>query len=127
MIIGNNGTINGQGQYWWDKFKKKQFKVTRPYMIELLFSKNIQISNITLVDSPSWHVHPVYCENVMIKSITIIAPVTVPNTDGINPGTILCDNVNSNVQTSLANETYMSSTRNLKQYMIIDSQIVIKY
>ncbi|KAG2329585.1 hypothetical protein Bca4012_020863 [Brassica carinata] len=85
VITGNNGTINGQGQYWWDKFKKKQLKVTRPYMIELLFSKNIQISNITLVDSPSWHIHPVYCNNVIVTSITIIAPVTVPNTDGINP------------------------------------------
>ncbi|CAA7056386.1 unnamed protein product [Microthlaspi erraticum] len=85
VITGNNGTINGQGQYWWDKFKKKEFKVTRPYLIELLFSENIQISNITLIDSPSWNIHPVYCKNVIVKSITILAPVTVPNTDGINP------------------------------------------
>ncbi|ESQ45651.1 hypothetical protein EUTSA_v10011050mg [Eutrema salsugineum] len=85
VITGNNGTINGQGQYWWDKFKKKQFNVTRPYLIELLFSKNIQISNITLIDSPSWNIHPVYCNNVIVKSVTVLAPVTVPNTDGINP------------------------------------------
>ncbi|XP_010503541.1 PREDICTED: probable polygalacturonase [Camelina sativa] len=85
VITGNNGTINGQGQYWWDKFEKKQFKVTRPYLIELLFSKKIQISNITLIDSPSWNIHPVYCKNVIIKHVTILAPVTVPNTDGINP------------------------------------------
>ncbi|CAN8278269.1 unnamed protein product [Cochlearia groenlandica] len=85
VITGNNGTINGQGQYWWDKFKKKQFKVTRPYLIELLFSQDIQISNIALIDSPSWNIHPVYCKNVIVKSVTIVAPVTVPNTDGINP------------------------------------------
>ncbi|KAL9294351.1 putative glycoside hydrolase, family 28, pectin lyase/virulence factor [Arabidopsis thaliana] len=85
VITGNNGTINGQGQYWWDKFKKKQFKITRPYLIEILFSKNIQISNITLIDSPSWNIHPVYCNNVIVKSVTVLAPVTVPNTDGINP------------------------------------------
>ncbi|AEE78476.1 endo-polygalacturonase-like protein [Arabidopsis thaliana] len=85
VITGNNGTINGQGQYWWDKFKKKQFKITRPYLIEILFSKNIQISNITLIDSPSWNIHPVYCNSVIVKSVTVLAPVTVPNTDGINP------------------------------------------
>lgn len=26
------------------------------------------------------------CSNVIVKDITIIAPVTSPNTDGINPG-----------------------------------------
>ncbi|GFP81012.1 probable polygalacturonase [Phtheirospermum japonicum] len=85
VITGGNGTIDGQGEIWWKKFKSHKLKNTRPYLIELLFSNQVQISNLTLLDSPSWHVHPTYCRDVIIEHLTIIAPVDVPNTDGINP------------------------------------------
>ncbi|KZV37412.1 putative polygalacturonase [Dorcoceras hygrometricum] len=32
----------------------------RPYLIEIMHSDKIQISNLTFVNSPSWNVHPVY-------------------------------------------------------------------
>lgn len=85
IITGDNGTIDGQGDLWWQKFHKNQLKYTRPYLIEIMYSSNIQISNLTLVNSPSWNVHPVYSSNVVVQGITILAPVTSPNTDGINP------------------------------------------
>ncbi|KAI4326908.1 hypothetical protein L6164_019428 [Bauhinia variegata] len=85
IITGDNGTIDGQGAPWWEKFHKGQLNYTRPYLIEIMHSQNIQISNLVLVNSPSWHVHPVYCSNVLVQGLTILAPVTVPNTDGINP------------------------------------------
>ncbi|XP_009604283.1 putative polygalacturonase [Nicotiana tabacum] len=85
VITGENGTIDGQGQLWWDKFHKKELQYTRPYLIEIMYSDNIQISSLTLVNSPSWNVHPVYCSNIIIQGITILAPVRSPNTDGINP------------------------------------------
>ncbi|CAK8560788.1 unnamed protein product [Lathyrus sativus] len=85
IVTGDNGTIDGQGSFWWQQFHKKQLKYTRPYLIELMFSDNIQISNLTLLDSPSWNIHPVYSSNIIIKGITIIAPIRSPNTDGINP------------------------------------------
>ncbi|XP_022922180.1 probable polygalacturonase [Cucurbita moschata] len=85
VITGNNGTIDGQGSSWWEKFKKGELKVTRPYVIEIMYSDQIQISNLTLINSPSWFVHPIYSRNVIILGLTILAPVTVPNTDGINP------------------------------------------
>ncbi|XP_047974730.1 probable polygalacturonase [Salvia hispanica] len=85
VITGGNGTIDGQGEIWWKKFKAKQLNHTRPYLIEILHSTNLQISDLTLTNSPSWHVHPTYCTNVIIERLTILAPVTVPNTDGINP------------------------------------------
>lgn len=59
-ISGQNGTIDGQGAQWWQQFHKKKLKYTRPYLIEIMHSDNIQISNLTLVNSPSWNVHPVY-------------------------------------------------------------------
>nr|XP_004298190.2 PREDICTED: probable polygalacturonase [Fragaria vesca subsp. vesca] len=85
VITGNNGTIDGQGAPWWDKFEKGLLNVTRPYLLEIMFSNQIQISNLTFTNSPSWHIHPVYSSNITIQGITILAPVEVPNTDGINP------------------------------------------
>ncbi|KAF1880597.1 hypothetical protein Lal_00011656, partial [Lupinus albus] len=85
IITGTNGTIDGQGSYWWGKFKKKELTLTRPYMIEIMYSSEIQISNLTLVNSPSWFVHPIYSSNIIIQGLTILAPVDSPNTDGIDP------------------------------------------
>ncbi|WVZ15446.1 hypothetical protein V8G54_013012 [Vigna mungo] len=84
-VEGQNGTIDGQGSYWWDKFHKKQLTLTRPYMIEIMYSDQIQISDLTLVNSPTWFVHPIYSSNIIVKGLTILAPVDSPNTDGINP------------------------------------------
>ena len=60
LIAGENGTIDGQGALWWAKFHKGELKYTRPYLIEIMHSDNVQISSLTLVNSPSWNVHPVY-------------------------------------------------------------------
>ncbi|KAM3344622.1 putative polygalacturonase isoform X1 [Capsicum galapagoense] len=85
IITGENGTIDGQGELWWLKFHSKKLKYTRPYLIEIMHSDNIQISNLTLVNSPSWNIHPVYSSNIIVQGITILAPIKSPNTDGINP------------------------------------------
>ncbi|PKI45061.1 hypothetical protein CRG98_034550 [Punica granatum] len=85
IITGDNGTIDGQGALWWDKFHKGELNYTRPYLIEIMYSDKVQISHLTLLNSPSWNVHPVYSSNVIVQGITIIAPVHSPNTDGINP------------------------------------------
>ncbi|KAJ4954529.1 hypothetical protein NE237_011312 [Protea cynaroides] len=91
VITGNNGTIDGQGASWWDKFRKNELNYTRPYLIEILYSDQVQISNLTLVNSPTWFVHPVYSSNLLVLSLTILAPIDSPNTDGINPDS--CTNV----------------------------------
>ncbi|CAK8579235.1 unnamed protein product [Lathyrus sativus] len=85
VITGDNGTLDGQGEVWWQKFHKGELSYTRPYLIEIMHSDDIQISNLTLVNSPSWNVHPVYSSNIVVRGITILAPVNSPNTDGINP------------------------------------------
>ncbi|KAM7273449.1 hypothetical protein ACFE04_028113 [Oxalis oulophora] len=90
IVTGNNGTLNGQGQIWWKKFKASKLTSTRPYLIEFMYSNQIQISNITLIDSPSWNIHPTYSSNVLVQGVTILAPVDSPNTDGINPDS--CNN-----------------------------------
>ncbi|CAK9144218.1 unnamed protein product [Ilex paraguariensis] len=85
VITGQNGTIDGQGKMWWDLWWNRSLEHTRGHLIELVDSHNVLISNLTLLNSPFWTVHPVYCSNVVIKNMTILAPLNAPNTDGIDP------------------------------------------
>ncbi|XP_076914487.1 putative polygalacturonase [Bidens hawaiensis] len=91
VVEGDNGTIDGQGSIWWKKFNRKKLRNTRPYLIELMYANQVQISNLTLIDSPSWFVHPVYSRDIIIQDLIIRAPVDSPNTYGINPDS--CSNV----------------------------------
>lgn len=45
--------------------------------------KNILIEDVTLKRSPMWEVHPVLCENITVRNITVISHG--PNNDGCNP------------------------------------------
>lgn len=86
-VTGHNGTINGQGQTWWKKYRQKRLNHTRGPLVQIMWSSDIVISNITLLDSPFWTLHPYDCKNVTIKNVTILAPIfKAPNTDGIDPG-----------------------------------------
>ncbi|KAG4921566.1 hypothetical protein JHK86_050379 [Glycine max] len=45
-----------------------------------------QISNLTLINSLSLFVHPIYTSDIIIQGLTILAPIDSPNTDGIDLG-----------------------------------------
>lgn len=84
---GHNGTINGQGQSWWKKHQRRLLNNTRGPLVQIMWSSDIVVANVTLRDSPFWTLHPYDCKNVTIRNVTILAPVTgAPNTDGIDPG-----------------------------------------
>lgn len=87
LMTGYNGTIDGQGQTWWKKYRQKLLNNTRGPLVQIMWSTDILISNITLRDSPFWTLHPYDCKNVTIRNVTILAPIfEAPNTDGIDPG-----------------------------------------
>ncbi|VAI39574.1 unnamed protein product [Triticum turgidum subsp. durum] len=85
LLVGANGTIDGQGAIWWDWFHNNTLNYTRPHLVELMYSSNVVISNLTFKNSPFWNIHPVYCSQVIVEHVTILAPLDSPNTDGINP------------------------------------------
>ncbi|CAN1199250.1 Probable polygalacturonase [Linum perenne] len=85
IITGNNGTIDGQGDVWWNWFRTKTLNYTRPHLVELINSTDVIISNLTFRDSPFWTIHPVYCSQVIVQNVTILAPLDSPNTDGVDP------------------------------------------
>ncbi|KAL5101478.1 hypothetical protein RYX36_005805 [Vicia faba] len=85
VITGENGTIDGQGDEWWNMWRNKTLQFTRPGLVEFVNSKDIIITNVTFKDSPFWNIHPVYCSNVVVRFVTILAPHDSPNTDGVDP------------------------------------------
>lgn len=61
LISGENGTIDGQGKMWWDLWWNRTLVHTRGHLVELINSQNVLIQNLTLLNSPFWTIHPVYC------------------------------------------------------------------
>lgn len=49
------------------------------------------IRDVTVRNSPSWTIHPVYSENVTVDGVTVRNPEESENTDGINLDS--CQNV----------------------------------
>ncbi len=55
----------------------------RPQFIQPYKCKNVLIEGVRIVDSPMWEVHPVLCENVIVRKLTIVSHG--PNNDGCDP------------------------------------------
>ncbi|HOL31614.1 MAG TPA: glycoside hydrolase family 88 protein [Anaerohalosphaeraceae bacterium] len=55
----------------------------RPNMIVPYRCKNVLIEGVTIKNSPMWHIHPVLCQNVTVRNVTVIGHG--PNNDGCNP------------------------------------------
>ena len=84
VIAGANGTIDGNGAAWWHA-QPKEVPNGRGFLLEMMHCQDLVVTNITLQNSPSWTVHPYDCDRVSITDVTILAPDTSPNTDGIDP------------------------------------------
>lgn len=82
--ISGEGAIDGQGEVWWDAFRAKQLEPRRPQMVYMDKCKRLEISGITFLNPPNTHVSLKDCDEVTIRNITITAPATSPNTDGLN-------------------------------------------
>lgn len=112
VAVTGPGTLNGQGDAWWPwklaqpgmtrlfEAGAKQVPVdqrvfgaeedgVRPPFIQTIDCRNVLLEGFTLRDGPSWNIHPVTCENLIVRGVTVIA--AGPNNDGIDPDS--CRNV----------------------------------
>lgn len=64
---------------------------SRARLIEPRYCKNFVIEGVTIQNPAFWGIHPYVCDNVRIENVVFKAPVTAPNTDGIDPDS--CSNV----------------------------------
>jgi len=96
IAITGKGVIDGSGVRWWipaEEARAKQSGYTspRPRLVLLENCKNVKIIGVSLVNSPSFHLVPKRCENLLIEGVTIRSPSIAPNTDAIDPSE--CRNV----------------------------------
>jgi polygalacturonase len=84
--IGGLGTIDGNGQAWWTAFHNDSGMPHRPYLIKFIYCTTLYVHDVTLHNSPMFHLVPGACTNVTIDHVTITASGTNPaNTDAIDP------------------------------------------
>ena len=82
-------TLLGQNVTWWDlahEAKVKDQQQSVPAMIALRHVDNFTLYNITLRNSPGFHVSVNQTDGFTAWGVKIMTPKTARNTDGIDPG-----------------------------------------
>ena len=88
FTITGPGTINGNGQAYWEefwirrKFNKNctNLEAMRPRNVYISNSKNVTVQDVRIINSPFWTNHLYKCENVRYLGCYIFAP-----TDNVTP------------------------------------------
>src|ERR1700722_13476848 len=70
IAITGNGTIDGQGEIWWKKFRASkespeggEANAHRPFLVTLRHCERVLVQNVTLMNSPMFHLVPQGCTN----------------------------------------------------------------
>ncbi|MDS0223045.1 glycoside hydrolase family 28 protein [Haloarcula sp. S1AR25-5A] len=107
--ITGSGTIDGQGDYWWQFYEADDAEIPdglrkrladfsaqnekaddvssftlRPPLFQVYDSENVSVSGVTLKRSPFWNTHVVYSDDVTLHDLTVSNPAGAPNGDGID-------------------------------------------
>ena len=84
-IIGENvftSIIDGGGwEGWWTDKNYGQ----GPRLYEPMWSENLILKDVSFIHSPSWTLHPQYCNNILVEHVQILNPRFTANTDGFDP------------------------------------------
>lgn len=95
FTISGNGTIDGNGLKFWEAFWQRRkenpnctnLEVSRPRLLFVWNSNDVQIQDIKLKNSGFWTSHYYKCKNVKILNLRITSPhepVKAPSTDAID-------------------------------------------
>ncbi len=92
IAVTGKGTIDGQGSAWWPRYKKSYVPPAgapplphRPLLLFFSRCERLLIQDVTLTNSPMFHLVPSECVDVTVKNVRILAPADSPNTDGLDP------------------------------------------
>lgn len=113
IAVTGEGTFDGQGQAWWHwkqlqhpaakELYHAQFNgipvekrifgtekaALRPQFLQTIRCRNVLFEGVTFLNGPMWTMHPVYCQDVIVRNVTV--KTSGPNGDGLNPDS--CNNV----------------------------------
>jgi polygalacturonase len=101
VSITGAGTVEGQGARWWtahtevrkmrearqlpreaDNPPGAPLRWPRPRIINFIRCERVRVEGIQLIDAPYWNVHLVYCQDVVVDSLKVVA-FEAQNIDGI--------------------------------------------
>lgn len=86
IAIKGTGTIDGSGAWWWDNQRNRSLVPSgRPNLIQLVNVKGIEVTGVTLRDSPFWCLHPVQSQDIHVHHMQIRSRMYAPNSDGVDP------------------------------------------
>ncbi len=113
IAVTGEGAFDGQGEAWWHWKKLQQAAAKtlydaefdgipvekriygteaaalRPQFLQAISCRNVLIEGVTFRNGPMWTLHPVYCQDVLVRNVTV--DTRGPNNDGLNPDS--CCNV----------------------------------
>ncbi|KAK9992005.1 hypothetical protein SO802_026990 [Lithocarpus litseifolius] len=93
LTFTGKGTIEGNGQKWWELPCKPHRgpngstlsgPCDSPALIRFFMSSNLVVSGLRILNSPQFHMKFDGCEGVLIDKLSISSPKLSPNTDGIH-------------------------------------------
>ncbi|WP_423130238.1 glycoside hydrolase family 28 protein [Gaoshiqia sp. Z1-71] len=89
LTVSGTGRINGRALEFMDHYEEKNEwwipKGWRPKLLILTSCNELVVKEITVEKAPSWSLHLLGCENVLIEHVSIRNNLDVPNCDGIDP------------------------------------------
>jgi polygalacturonase len=105
-LITSGGVLNDAGDMWWPTKEalsgprllaslRRKNNVTledyapvrsflRPVMVALIQCKNVLLDGPTFQNSPAWNIHPLMCENLIVRNISVRNPWYSQNGDGLD-------------------------------------------
>ena len=86
VVVTGEGTLDCDAQNgdWWVNPKVKRI-AWRPRAVAAVDSENVCLHGITVQNSFSWTIHPIFVKHLDLLNFNINNPYNAPNTDGIDP------------------------------------------
>jgi len=106
QVVASGGVLNDKEDYWFpSEGSKKGLEISdmnvppknlseaewlevrdflRPVMISFIECKNVLLEGVLFENSPSWNIHPLMCENVIIDNVFVRNPGYAQNGDGVD-------------------------------------------
>ena len=104
-LTGSGGVVDSAGRIWYPSEQSMNGSKTvktlrkrnaepaqyaaagehlRPVMVSLVNCKNVLLDGPTFQNSPAWNIHPLLCENVIIRNLNVRNPRWSQNGDGLD-------------------------------------------